>query len=83
MVEQRRRQRVLDGTIAECLRHAAAGTSFDVLAAALKVDAATVSEYLSGRCHIPSDHLLVLAKVLDLPVSYFYRGGAALDGETS
>jgi transcriptional regulator with XRE-family HTH domain len=70
--EQWRRQRALDGAIAVRLRRALADRSRETLAVALGVDVATIDAYLAGQLHIPSEHVLSLAKLLGVSLSQFY-----------
>jgi transcriptional regulator with XRE-family HTH domain len=44
----------------------------ETFAVALGVDVAIIDAYLAGQLHIPSEHLLSLANLLGVPVSYFY-----------
>lgn len=77
--EQDRRQRALDGAVARRLRNAVSDRPHEALAAAMGVDVAIVAAYLSGQCRIPAEHLLCLARLLNVPVSTFYGeppGGA-------
>ncbi len=43
----------------------------DVLAQALGVDADTFAGYERGTLHVPSEHLVRLGEIMEVPVSYF------------
>lgn len=79
--EQDRRQRTLDSVIAGRLRRAVANRPRETLAVALGVDVTTVEAYLSGQRRIPSEHLLSLATLLNVPVSAFYGKPMDRSGE--
>jgi transcriptional regulator with XRE-family HTH domain len=74
--EQQRREKALDRAIGRRLRKASAGVARADLASALRVDAQTIAAYEEGQRHIPAEHMLILAKLLDVTLSYFYETAA-------
>lgn len=70
--EQKSRQHKLDVLIGERLRYAMADRPVEVVAAQVGVSVATMAAYLSGQRHIPSERLLSLAKLLQVPLSDFF-----------
>lgn len=67
-----RRRRRLDRQIGQHLHRLMVERIRIDLAGAIGVDIETTIAYETGQRHIPSEHLLNLARLLDVPVSRFY-----------
>lgn len=50
----------------------ALGLSVDSLASALGVEAGLIEGYERATERVPSDHLIRLSEILDVPLSYFF-----------